>query len=347
MLARARAVPMIVGIAEELTHGEEVLVDAAAGRIIAGPQSSERHAFRQRAEAERRVAAEVEAFALKPAVTKDGVSIAVHLNIASPEDLDGLDPALCDGIGLVRTELLFEGSALPDEETQYRAYRHIAEWAKGRPVTIRTLDAGGDKPIPGLTAEGESNPFLGLRGVRLTLRHADLFRTQLRALCRAALHGSVEIMIPMVAVPREFEAVRVLLEEAAASLAREGIAHRKPPLGMMVEVPSAAIAPDLYAADFYSIGSNDLTQYVMAAGRDIEAVADLARADDPAVLRLIAGVARHGLASGRKVSLCGDAGGDPAIIPALIGAGLRNLSMSPRLVPQAKAAIACLRAEGG
>jgi phosphotransferase system enzyme I (PtsI) len=226
-------------------------------------------------------------------------------------------------------------------------YRRLAEWAGGRPVVIRTLDAGADKPVPGLTEEGESNPFLGLRGVRLTLRHEAIFRTQLRALARAAAHGAVEVMIPMVTVPDELRAASRLLDEEAASLAAAGVPHRRPPLGMMVEVPAAAVAIDLFDADFYSIGSNDLTQYVTAAGRDIAAVSALADTGHPAVLRLIEHVAAHGAATGRKVSLCGDAGGDPRLIPDLLRRGVRALSVAAPLVAATKAAIARVALPGG
>jgi phosphotransferase system enzyme I (PtsI) len=277
----------------------------------------------------------------KPAMTRNGLRIAVHINVADPDELDRLDPAICDGIGLVRTELLFHrGEGLPDEETQYAAYRRIVAWAQGRPVTIRTLDAGGDKPIAGLTLDGESNPFLGVRGIRLSLLRPEIFRVQLRALARAAAHGPVKIMLPMVTVPSELAAARALLEEEASALANAGIAARRPPLGIMVEVPAAAIAVEAFDAEFFSIGSNDLTQYVTAAGRDIEAVADLADPLNPAVLRLIAHVARHGRKSGREVSLCGDAAGDPAIVPNLLGAGLRTLSVGLAALAGTKAAIA-------
>jgi phosphotransferase system enzyme I (PtsI) len=343
MLARARGVPMIVGLKMPLIAGTQVLVDGAAGTIIVNPDEADLVRFERQRQAAAIAAAGAESFRDQPAVTADGTAIAVLLNIAAASELEGLDPACCDGIGLVRTELLFEGATLPDEETQRSAYEAILRWAAGRPVTIRTLDAGGDKPIPGLTPEGESNPFLGVRGVRLTLRHRDVFRTQLRALCRAAVAGPLEIMIPMVAVPAEMTACADLLDEVVAALAAEGLPHRRPPLGMMVEVPAAAVAVDLFPAEFFSIGSNDLTQYVMAAGRDIGAVAELADPGNEAVLRLIAGVARHGAATGRKVSLCGDAGGDPALIPALLARGLRSLSMAPRLVGPAKAAIAGVR----
>ena len=283
------------------------------------------------------------AFRQRPAVTKDGTAISVNLNAASAEELEGIDPAICDGIGLVRTELMFYGpGGPPDEEAQYEAYRRILAWAQGRPVTIRTLDAGGDKPIEGVTMSGESNPFLGVRGIRLSLRHPVLFQTQLRALARGAVHGDLRVMLPMVTVPEELEAARALLDEAMTSLARDRIPAARPKLGIMIEVPAAAIGVDLFDADFFSIGSNDLTQYVTAAGRDIGAVADLADPLNPAVLRLIASVARHGRESEREVSLCGDAGGEPRVIGALLRAGLRSLSVAPQAVAAAKQAIAAV-----
>lgn len=347
ILARARGVPMVVGLNGDLAAGRFAAVDAAAGAVIIDPTPEERKDFAVRRQAEAEALLNATLRVNEPARTADGERVSVLLNIADARELEALDPAMCDGIGLVRTELLFDGRSLPDEEHQLAVYRRVAEWAAGRPTTIRTLDAGGDKPIPGLTPEGESNPFLGLRGVRLTLAHPQVFRTQLRALARAAAHGAIEVMVPMIAVPREFEAVRKLLDEVVRELEREGQPHRRPPLGMMVEVPSAAIAIDQFDADFYSIGSNDLVQYVVAAGRDIPAVADLARADEDAVLRLIVNVVDHGVRTGRKVSLCGDAGGDPAIIPALLICGVRHLSMSPALVASAKAAIAGFRMTPG
>ncbi|HYZ34065.1 MAG TPA: putative PEP-binding protein, partial [Crenalkalicoccus sp.] len=251
---------------------------------------------------------------------------------------------ICDGVGLVRTEFLFRaGAALPEEETQLAAYRRILRWAAGRPVALRTLDAGGDKPIPGLTPEGESNPFLGLRGLRLSLAHPATFRVQLRALARAAAEGPARIMLPMVTRPEELAVAAALLEEEVAALAAAGVAAARPPLGIMVEVPAAALGAARFAVDFYSIGSNDLVQYVMAAGRDIGAVAALQDPADPAVLELIARVAAAGAARGVEVSLCGDAAAEPALVPALLDAGLRAFSVAPRAVGAVKAAIATHR----
>jgi phosphotransferase system enzyme I (PtsI) len=344
MLARSRGIPMVVGLGgDPASLAGEVLVDAVAGEVVVDPAPETRRGFERRRAADAGLAAEAARCAGEPAVTRDGTRVAVQLNVSDPDELMALDPSICDGIGLVRTEFLFHAHrGLPDEETQYRVYRRIAVWAHGKPVTIRTLDAGGDKPIDGLTAAGESNPFLGLRGIRLSLARPEIFRLQLRALARAACHGSIKIMLPMITTPQEVAAARALLDAEVGALAAAGIAARRPPLGIMVEVPATAIAIDLFHAEFYSIGSNDLVQYVTAAGRDIDAVADLADPAHPAVMRLIAGVARHGRDIRREVSLCGDMAGEPAFVPALLRAGLRVISVAPAAFPRAKAAIAAV-----
>ena len=343
MLARARGVPMVVGVggAAQALAGREALIDAASGEVVLDPDEPTRLAFAARLVQSSAEQMQAAGFRFAPAVTADGTRIALHLNISDVAELEALDPAICDGIGLVRTELLFHGpGGLPGEDIQYAAYRRIAEWAGERPAVIRTLDAGGDKPIPGVTPDGESNPFLGLRGLRLSLRSPELFCTQLRALARAAVHGNLRVMLPMVTIPEELAASRLLLDETMASLARDGAPARRPLLGIMIEVPAAAIVVDRFDADFFSIGSNDLTQYVTAAGRDIGSVADLADPLNPAVLRLIATVAQHGRAAGRDVSLCGDAGAEPRCVEALLRAGLRSLSVAPEAVGRAKQAIA-------
>ena len=343
-LARARGVPMIVGLDLDLrgiADRTEALIDGENATLYVDPETATREGFSARARASRKSQKAADAFRSGPAITADGARISVYVNIADPHELDSLDPESCDGIGLVRTEFLFSGDrGLPEEETQYRAYRRLAEWAAGKPVTIRTLDAGADKPIAGLTLDNETNPFLGLRGIRLSLAKPEPFRTQLRALCRAAAHGAIEVMLPMVALPRELESARGFLEEAAAELRAAGIPHRRPELGIMVEVPAAAICVESFEAAFFSIGSNDLTQYVMAAARDSDAVAALNDPSHPAVLRLIAEVAAHGAKTGRKVSLCGDAGGDPNLIGVLLAAGVRALSVSPAALGAVKQAIA-------
>lgn len=343
MLARARGVPMVVGLGDEtLLRAEVLIVDGARGLVTADPDD-QAHAGFESASASQKAARDIEErFRFAPALRKNGTRIEVLINVASVEELDHIDVRSCDGIGLMRSEFLFrDGAPLPDEEQQYHAYRRFLAWAEGRPVTIRTLDIGGDKPIRGLTPEGESNPFLGLRGVRLTLAHEDVFRTQLRALARAAVHGNLKVMIPMVTVSGEITRSAALLDQCVADLARDGIPHARPPLGIMVEVPAVAVAPDLFNdAAFFSIGSNDLTQYVTASSRDDGRVATLNDAGHPAVARLITAVARYGRETGIPVSLCGDMASETRHLKTLMDAGLTALSVAPSRVARIKAALA-------
>jgi phosphoenolpyruvate-protein phosphotransferase (PTS system enzyme I) len=244
----------------------------------------------------------------------------------------------------VRTEFLFEASqGLPDEETQFAIYRRSLDWAQGRSVTIRTLDAGGDKPIAGLTIDGESNPFLGLRGIRLSLLRPEAFRLQLRALARAAVHGPLKVMLPMVTIPAELDRARELLDAEIAALRAKGIACARPLLGIMVEVPAAALRAEDFDAGFYSIGSNDLTQYTMAAARDNGMVANLNDTGNPAVIALITRAVEAGRARGVEVSLCGDAAADIHLTKALLATGLTSLSVSPVAVGRLKATIATVK----
>jgi phosphoenolpyruvate-protein phosphotransferase (PTS system enzyme I) len=347
MLARQRGVPMVVGIGGgHVETGESALLDARSGNLVVspGPAAVETwNAGRVVFEKDAEIAAR---FAPKPAVTADGTPIAVHVNIADPAETEHIDFGHVDGVGLMRTEFLYS-NGLPDEETQYRAYRKVLEWAAGKPVTIRTADAGGDKPVPGFTIE-ESNPFLGLRGIRLCLVKPDIFRVQIRALLRAGIHGTLKVMLPMVSVPREIEAARALFDEEAGKLTEEGKSLAMPELGIMVEVPSVAITPARFdKAAFFSIGSNDLTQYVLAASRDSGELSALARTDDPAVLSLIRNVAAHGARQGIAVGLCGDAASDPALVPDLLRAGLRSLSVAASRIGAVKAAIAGVDLAGG
>ncbi len=344
MLARTRGVPMVVGLDLDLADIqplESALLDGEVGRINLAPTVQAAQAFQHQLQHAATEAAQWAQYLMQPAVTADGQRVFTQINVAAPTELDKLDPAICDGIGLVRTEFLFHDQPqLPDEDQQFAVYHRIVTWAAGRPVTIRTLDAGGDKPIEGLSMAAESNPFLGLRGIRLSLAHPDVFRVQLRALARAAHFGPLKVMLPMVTVPAEVAAAAALLAGEVADLERAGVPCRMPALGIMVEVPAAALAIDRYDAAFFSIGSNDLTQYVTASARDISAVAGLNDTANPAVLMLIEHVARFGREAGREVSLCGDAGGDPRLLPLLLQAGVRNVSMAPTMLARAKAVIA-------
>jgi phosphotransferase system enzyme I (PtsI) len=340
MLARARGVPMVVGLGRSPVVIEGLaLLDAEHGGIMLKPSAADIEGFRRSSREFGVRRALAEDFLTRPAVTKNGEPVRVLVNIAEPSDVQTIDITTCDGIGLMRTEFLF-GKGLPDEDTQYAVYRKVLEWASGKPVTIRTVDAGGDKPVPGFTVD-ESNPFLGLRGIRLSLARPEIFRLQIRALLRAAVYGNLKVMFPMVAVPEEYERAAALFADEAGNLTREGVPHKMPPLGIMVEVPSVAIAPRGFAdVAFFSIGSNDLTQYVMAAARDNANVAHLNSVQNPAVLALVALIADFGREHGIPVSLCGDASGDPRAIPALLKAGLRDLSVAPAQLAVAKAAIA-------
>jgi phosphoenolpyruvate-protein phosphotransferase (PTS system enzyme I) len=343
MLARSRGVPMVVGLGSAKDVAGLALLDAEHGGIVLRPTERDIEGFRKSSTAYGERRRRADNGVMRPAATENGIPVRVLVNVADPGDVDRIDIASCDGVGLMRTEFLF-GKELPDEETQYRAYRKVLEWADGKPVTIRTIDAGGDKPVPGFTVE-EGNPFLGLRGIRLSLSRPEIFRLQIRALLRAAVHGNLKVMFPMISVPEEYTRAVALFAEEAANLASAGGAHAMPPLGIMVEVPSVAIAPELFSnAAFFSIGSNDLTQYVMAAARDNTGVAALNSVTNPAVMKLIAGVAAFGRLHDIPVSLCGDAGGDPAAIPHLLKAGLRDLSVVPAQLALAKAAISSVTA---
>jgi phosphotransferase system enzyme I (PtsI) len=339
ILARSRGVPMIVGVdVDHLEDGGDALLDGDAGLLIVNPDSDTRAVYCQRRDEQSKLRQAAASFH-GPALTATGEPVQVMINVTGLAELEALDPADVDGIGLMRTEFLFQGrEQLPTEEEQYRIYRRMVEWAAGKPVTIRTLDAGGDKPIAGLTQTGDINPFLGVRGVRLSLRHPEVFRQQLRALARAAVAGNLKVMVPMVTVSEELDQCRVLLEQAVEELHREGQQAQLPPLGMMVEVPAAALTIEDFNADFFSIGSNDLIQYVAAASRDEPELADLAR-PSRAVFNLIRHVVDYADRSGRETSLCGDLAGDPAHVAALLDQGLRILSVAPGALGPVRAAI--------
>jgi phosphoenolpyruvate-protein phosphotransferase (PTS system enzyme I) len=316
----------------------EVIVDGTAGMLTAMPAKDTIGRAKAQAAANSLAARAARAGISEPAVTMDGTPVKVMVNVASLADLSDLDPAHVDGIGLTRTEFLVEHS-LHDEDAQFRAYAGLVEWAKGKPVTIRTFDAGGDKPVPGYTLDGEANPFLGMRGIRLSLKHPDVFKVQLRAILRAAALGPVKVMLPMVTAPEDLEVSRALMEACRVELLSEGVKHADTQLGIMVEVPAVAMAPEQFDAAFYSIGSNDLTQYATAAGRDSAEAARWSDVTHPGILAMIAHTSSHGAKTGREVSLCGDAGGNPSAIGPLLRAGIRCVSVAPGLVASAKAAI--------
>jgi phosphotransferase system enzyme I (PtsI) len=345
LLARARGIPMIVQLGTVPSGARTAILDGGNGILELDPGPDQIRIFEQRREEHLESRAVARAILQRPAVSSDGEKIRLMINVQGVGDLDHRDAQFADGIGLMRTEFLLGGPAgLPDEETQYQAYSAVLRWAGERPVTIRTFDAGGDKPVSGFTEAGEANPFLGVRGLRLCLARPDVFIVQLRALARAAVRGNLKVMFPMVTTPDELEAGRTLFMKAVSDLQADGMAAKLPDIGIMVEVPAAALAIDQFKASFFSIGSNDLTQYVMASDRSNGRLSELSDPLHPAVIELIRRTADHAKAVGVGVSVCGDMAGEPRCIPALLACGLRELSVNPSVLADAKHAIATSRA---
>jgi multiphosphoryl transfer protein len=345
ILARAAGIPAVVGLGSELLgvqDGTMLVVDGDDGVVHIDPDaptlrglSARRDASRARDEAARKQA-------VAPAATRDGVSVEVMANAGSLADAHAALTGGADGIGLLRTEFLFlKRDAAPDEDEQYRAYDAIAQVMGQRPVVLRTLDAGADKPLAYLDHGGEANPFLGVRGIRLGLQEPALLRTQLRAALRAAMSHPIRIMFPMVSTLEELTAARALVEEATSELRAQGWEAAPPAIGVMIEVPSAALQAQLFAAevDFFSIGTNDLAQYVMAAERGNERVARLADGLHPAVLRLIGEVGAAAEEHGIPAGVCGELAGDRLATALLIGLGITELSMAPPAVASIKAIV--------
>jgi phosphotransferase system enzyme I (PtsI) len=347
MLARARGIPMIVQLGSVAAGANTALIDGEGATLELDPTQEHVALFERRRELHQKNRALARAILRRPATSWGGEKIRLLINIARVDDLEHADAKYADGIGLMRTEfLLGRQEGVPDEETQYQAYDAVLRWAGKRPVTIRTFDAGGDKPVPGFTVDGEANPFLGVRGLRLCLARPEIFAVQLRALARAAVRGNLKVMFPMVTTPDELEAGRRFFADAVKELQADGVPAVFPEVGIMVEVPAAALTVEQFDAAFFSVGSNDLAQYVTACDRSNGALAKLIDPLHPAVLDLIKRVAEQGRRSGRSVSLCGDMAGDPRCIPALLACGLRELSVNPSALALVKQTIDGL-SEGG
>ncbi len=340
MLARSRGVPMIVQLGTLPRSAGTALLDGGEARLELDPTDAQVAAFETRRVAHVRASALTASLLTGPPATCGSETVGLHINIQRIADLDHPDARYADGIGLMRTEFLFADPAgMPDETTQLSVYEAVLHWASGRPVTIRTVDAGGDKPIPGFTEDGEANPFLGVRGLRLCLKRPEIFSVQLRALARAAVQGKLKVMFPMVTLPAEFIAARELFSGVVAELRSAGTAAALPELGMMVEVPAAALTIDAFPAAFFSIGSNDLAQYVMACDRSNGALGALIDPLNPALLELIRRTVEHGRRQGLGVSLCGDMAGEPRCAAALLRCGLREFSMNPASLARVKQSI--------
>jgi phosphotransferase system enzyme I (PtsI) len=334
---------MIVQLGDLPEKQATALLDGEQGTLELDPPASRIAAFEARRAADAGNSVAARRLLAGPPVAWRGEAVGLHINIQGLADLTHPDAHYADGIGLMRTEFLFDNPAgLPDEETQLRIYESVLRWAGERPVTIRTVDAGGDKPIRGFTEDGEANPFLGVRGLRLCLRHPQIFAVQLRALARAAVHGNLKVMFPMVTVPAEFSAARDLFQRIVDELRAAGVAAAFPELGIMVEVPAAALTIEDFPACFFSIGSNDLAQYVTACDRTNGKLRTLIDPLNPGVLELIRRTAGHGRRRGITVSLCGDMAGDPRCAAALLQCGLRELSMPPPSLARLKQAISAL-----
>jgi phosphotransferase system enzyme I (PtsI) len=326
-------------ITANVTAGQSLIVDGDLGQVIIDPDAEQQFAYRQRMQRISQFETALGELATKPAITTDGTEIKLSANIEFPAEIGAaLDKGAAD-IGLYRTEFLFLASPTPpSEEQQLDAYRGAISALGGKVLTIRTLDLGADKLLPG-GHELENNPFLGCRSIRYCLQNLELFKTQLRAILRASAQGPVRIMFPLISNVLELRQAKMILNDMKDDLADQGVAFEPDiPVGIMVEVPSAALQAGILAQEvaFFSIGTNDLIQYTVAVDRGNERVANLYSAANPAVLRLIKEVIRVGQRTKIDVSLCGEMAGEPEFVMLLVGLGLRNLSMTPPAVPEVK-----------
>ncbi len=335
ILARAMEIPAVLsieGICGIVKNGDTVVLDGSKGEAIVNPDEATVKEFEKKFAdyaAEKEL---LKAYKGKPSQTKDGVKVELVSNIGKPEDADKVVECDGEGIGLFRTEFLFmDRDSVPTEEEQFEAYKKVAETMKGKPVIIRTLDIGGDKAIPYLGLETEENPFLGFRAIRFCLKRRDIYEVQLRALLRASAFGDIKIMVPLVTGVDELRAVKVILEDVKRQLDKDGIAYNKDvKVGVMMETPAACMMADALAkeADFFSIGTNDLTGYTMAVDRGNAKVAYLYSTYNPAVLRAIKRIIECGKAEGIMVGMCGEAAAAPKLIPLLLAFGLDEFSVS-------------------
>lgn len=343
ILAKSLGIPAVVGLGEKILQwhdGATLIVDGERGRVWLNPSDAQLMEYTKKIETRHAASAAASSTQDEPAVTRDGHRVEIAANIGSVKDAQLAVTKGAEAVGLFRTEFLFlDRRDAPGEDEQYETYRAVGQALAGRPCVIRTLDSGGDKPLPYITVPREANPFLGLRGLRLCLAQPELFKTQLRAILRAAAESPIRVMFPMVSNVQEFRDALVLMKQARAELKTRGITvPERVETGIMVEVPAAALTAETFAreVDFFSIGTNDLTQYTFAAERGNPAVAALADSLHPAVLHLIARVVQAAHAEKKWVGVCGEMGGDPKAIPALVGLGIDELSMSAPLIPNAK-----------
>ena len=336
ILARALEIPAVVAVSDflgQVKDGDQVILDGDAGCVFVNPDVSVEKEYSDKRDAFLAEKKELEKYIGQPTVTKDGVTVELVANIGKPKDVEKVLEYDGEGVGLFRTEFLFmDRNSMPTEDEQFEAYKKVAEALGGKPVIIRTLDIGGDKEIPYMGLEKDENPFLGYRAIRLCLdRKEDIYKPQLRALLRASAFGNIKIMIPMVTCIDEYREAKALIDELKLELDRKGIAYNKDiQVGIMVETAAASLIADIFAkeADFFSIGTNDLTQYTMSVDRGNDKVSYLYSTFNPAVLRSIRRIIACGREEGIMVGMCGEAASDPMMIPLLLAFGLNEFSMS-------------------
>lgn len=344
ILSRALEIPAIVaasGILSQVKDGDEIILDGETGEIFLQPDESLKAEYEAKQAVYLKEKEELKKYIGKETITKDGVKIETAANIGRPEDVDRVLSYDAEGIGLFRTEFLFmDRTAMPTEEEQFEAYRKVAVAMDGKPVIIRTLDIGGDKEIPYMGLKKDENPFLGYRAIRFCLdRKDDIYRPQLRALLRASAFGAIKIMIPMVTCVEEYREAKALIQEIMEELDEKGIAYNHNiQVGIMVETAAASLMADVFAkeVDFFSIGTNDLTQYTMSVDRGNDKVSYLYSTFNPAVLRSIRHIIECGRKEGIMVGMCGEAASDPLMIPLLVAFGLNEFSMSASAVLKAR-----------
>ena len=337
IMARSLEIPAIVGtkeITDKVKAGDILAVNGIIGDVIIDPTDAEKSEFEAEAKAYADQKAEWDKLKNAETVTADGKHVELAANIGTPKDLEGVHKNGGEAVGLYRTEFLYmDSSDFPTEEDKYQAYKAVLEGMEGKPVVVRTMDIGGDKELPYLTLPHEMNPFLGYRALRISLSELGdgMFRTQMRALLRASVHGNLRIMFPMVATLKEFRAAKAIFEDEKQKLVNEGVeVSNDIQVGIMIEIPAAAVLADKFAkeVDFFSVGTNDLIQYTMAADRMNERVSYLYQPYNPSILRLIKNVIDAAHAEGKWAGMCGEMAGDQTAVPLLLGMGLDEFSMS-------------------
>ena len=346
IMARSLEIPAVVGtssITEDVKNGDILILDGLDGVVLVNPDEATTAEYKEKHAKFEAQKVEWAKLVTEKSVTKDGHEVILAANIGTPADLEGVKNNGGEAVGLYRTEFLYMGrDQLPTEDEQFEAYKAVLEGMGDKPVVVRTLDIGGDKELPYLDLPKEMNPFLGFRAIRLCLEEKDLFRTQLRALLRASVYGKLCVMFPMIATVQEFRAAKALFLEEKEKLVAEGVAVSNDiELGIMVEIPSTAVIADIFAkeVDFFSIGTNDLIQYTMAADRMSEKVSYLYQPYNPAILRLVKNVIEASHKEGKWTGMCGEMAGDSLAIPLLLGMGLDEFSMSATSILQARSQI--------